>query len=138
MVQISDVQSVRINLELSILLYEFLSHFGRMVLLGGIVVESTYLFLIALELLAVLPLVTLRMIQFLDCGVGFVAKEPIRAHGHIYITLNMFTIFRRVIKIGGWPSEVSHVVSIDTVLRIMRLVPVRTPGTFVFEHVESK
>lgn len=138
MVQVGLVDSFDVYLELLRLLTKAPGHFYSVGLFIGCMVESTDFFLVTFELLAVLPLVTVRVVELLDGSVSLLTKKPVWAHGHIDVSLDVLTVLWRVVEVGRRPPEVPHVVGIDTVLRVMRLVPIGTPGALVLEHVESK
>lgn len=119
-----------------------LTHFDRVVSLLVIVIESADLGFVASASITVYSLVLVGMVESLYSCVTLVAENPIRTHFPARIcsllVAQVFTVLCRVLEDFRWSSEVTHVMSVDTALRVVRILAVRTPGCLVFEHVECE
>ena len=120
------------------LLPELLAHFRGVILLRSRVVERADLLFGALELLAVLPLVRVRVVELLDRRVGPVAEEALRTVRDVDVLRGVLAVVRHVVEDTGWPSEVPHVVCIQAILRVVRVVTLRAPARLVLVHVEGE
>lgn len=119
-----------------------LTHFDRVVSLLVIVVEGADLRFVASTSIAVDSLVLVGMVKSLHSCVTLVAENPIRAHFPARIccllVAQVFTVLWQVLEDFGWSSEVTHVMSVNAALRVVRILAVWAPGCLVFEHVERE
>ena len=115
-----------------------LTHLDRVVSLLMIVIEGTYLGFVASASIAVDSLILVRMVKSLNCRVTFVAENSIWTHFPTRICIQIFTILCRVFEDLRRSSKVTHVMSINAVLRVVRILAVWTPSWLIFEHVERK
>lgn len=114
---------------LSIVLTYFLSMIS--LLLG--MIECTYLTFVASRAITVDSFVFIGVVQPLHRRMTFVAKQALRALlparvGPIRLALHVFAIFRNILEDLRRPSKVSHMMSVDAALRIMRVLLVWTPA----------
>ena len=114
MVNLFDVDIILLVLNLfSIVLGHLLSMPG--LLLG--VVEGTDLRLIASRSIAIDSFVLVWVVETLNCGVTFVAKEPIwtlfPTVFRVWGARHVLAVFSRVLENLRRPSEVPHMVSVD-------------------------
>lgn len=123
------------------LLLVLLRHRQRLLLLLRSVMESANLLLVTAMAIAVFAFVLVRMVQFLDRGVTFLAKEAVRTEFPsvlpVYL-LHALAIFRSVLENLGWTPKISHVMSIDATLGVVRVFPVRAPAGFVTKHIKGE
>lgn len=77
------------------------------------------------------------MVQSLDRSVTLVAKDTFGAHFPALLR-GVLTVLCLIFEYLGWPSEIAHVMGINTTFRVVRLPPVWAPARFIFEHVESE
>lgn len=138
MVQIRHVQGHNIRLSLCRLLSVLLAHLGSMILFRGCVVERTDLFLVAFEFLTILSLVAVRMVQFFNGRVRPVTQEALRAMSYIDVFGHVLAVLRHVVEEARRSSEVSHMVRIQAVLRVVRVGPLWAPACFILVHVERE
>ena len=87
------------------------------------VVECADFGLVATASVAVYSLVLVGMIEAFNCGMTLLAVEPVRAllPTDIWVILvcHVWAVFRRVLKDLWRPSEVSHVMSVNTAFRVV-------------------
>ena len=82
------------------------------------------------------------MIQFFDRRVAIFTEEAVRAEfpGELltFYLLHTFAVFCGILEDLRRPSEVAHVMSVDAALRVVRVLPLRTPACLVPIHVKSE
>lgn len=82
-------------------------------------VERADLLLSTFELLAVLSLVAVRMVKLFDGRVSAVAQQSFRAMRDVAVLADVLAVLWHVVEDAWWPPEVSHVVCVQAVLRVM-------------------
>lgn len=82
-------------------------------------VECADLQLVATLLVALNPLVLVRVVQPLDRGMAFGTQKTVRAEVPSHTSKQGFAVFRVILEKVGRPSEVPHVVCIDASLAVV-------------------
>ena len=106
------------------------------------VMERTYFLLFTPETITVLPLIWIRMIQFFDRRVAIFTEEAVRAEfpGEILTLylLHALAVFWGILEDLRRTAEITHMMSINTAFRVVRVLPLRTPACLVPIHVKSE
>lgn len=105
-----------------------------------VVVESAYLRLVAPGSVAVGTFVLVGMVQFLHGGVRLVAKQTFGTEfpgvNGVFGVGYVLAVFSWVLEDFWGSSKVSHVVGVDALFGVVRILAVRTKTRLVAEHVE--
>jgi len=100
------------------------------------VIESAYFRFVASAPITEDPLVLIRVIESLDCGMTLRALESLVTLVPTDPLYERVAILRQILEELRRPSEVTQVMCVDAALRIVRIFFIRTPCRFIFEHVE--
>jgi hypothetical protein len=101
-------------------------------------VECTNFSLIAPKLVAINPLVLIRVVQTLYGGMAFGAFESVWTLVPAETFLKNFTVFRGILEYLRGSSKVAQVVGINTSLTVVAIFFGGAPRALVHEHIENE